>query len=59
MRNTIKRLKKALPPFLTVQEYCRLMKRCQASAYHDLKNKPGDRREGRRLHAFCHRRGAG
>ena len=41
MRNTIKRLKKALPPFLTVQEYCRLMKRCQASAYHDLKNKPG------------------
>jgi hypothetical protein len=41
MRNTIKRLKETLPPLLTVQEYCRLMSRCQASAYHDLKNKPG------------------
>jgi hypothetical protein len=41
MRNTIRRLKRSLPPLLTVHEYCRLMSRCQASAYHDLRNKPG------------------
>ncbi len=38
---TIQRLREALPPLLTVAQYCKLMNRCQASAYHDLKNKPG------------------
>jgi hypothetical protein len=38
---TIKRLRESLPPLLTVQQYCKLMSRCEASAYQDLKNKPG------------------
>jgi hypothetical protein len=41
MRDTIKRLRKALPPLLTIQQYCRVMNRCQASAYNDLREKPG------------------
>jgi hypothetical protein len=41
MRDTVEKLRKILPPFLTVPEYCKLMNRCEASAYHDLRNKPG------------------
>jgi hypothetical protein len=41
MRDTVKKLRETLPPFLTVQQYCKLMNRCEASAYNDLKNKPG------------------
>jgi hypothetical protein len=37
----IKRLREILPPLLTVQQYCRVMNRCQASAYSDLRNIPG------------------
>jgi hypothetical protein len=41
MRDTIEKLRQILPPLLTVPEYCRLKRRCQASAYNDLRNKPG------------------
>jgi len=41
MRDTVEKLRKTLPPLLTVKQYCRLMNRCEASAYHDLRNKPG------------------
>jgi hypothetical protein len=41
MRDTIKRLRETLPPLLTIQQYCRVMNRCQALAYRDLHNKPG------------------
>jgi len=41
VRDTIERLKEILPPLLTVQQYCRVMNRCQASAYSDLRNIPG------------------
>jgi len=41
MRDTIKKLRETLPPLLTIQQYCRVMNRCQASAYTDLREKPG------------------
>jgi hypothetical protein len=41
MRDTIKKLRRTLPPLLTIQQYCRVMNRCQASAYNDLREKPG------------------
>jgi hypothetical protein len=41
MRDTIKKLRGTLPPLLTIQQYCRVMNRCQASAYNDLRGKPG------------------
>jgi hypothetical protein len=41
MRGTIKKLRETLPPLLTIQQYCRVMNRCQASAYNDLREKPG------------------
>ena len=41
MRVTIKKLREILPPLLTIQQYCRVMNRCQALAYRDLHNKPG------------------
>jgi hypothetical protein len=41
MRDTIKNLRETLPPLLTVRQYCEVMNRCEASAYHDLHNKPG------------------
>ena len=41
MLDTIKRLRETLPPLLTVQQYCRVLNRCQASAYGDLRNIPG------------------
>jgi hypothetical protein len=41
MRDTIKKLSEILPPLLTVQQYCRVMNRCVASAYNDLREKPG------------------
>jgi hypothetical protein len=41
MRDTIKMLRETLPPLLTVQQYCRVMNRCQAASYIDFRNKPG------------------
>jgi len=41
MRDAIKKLRGTLPPLLTIQQYCRVMNRCQASAYNDLREKPG------------------
>ena len=41
MEDTIRRLRATLPPFLKIQQYCDLMNRCMASAYGDLRSKPG------------------
>jgi hypothetical protein len=41
LRDTVKKLRKTLPPLLTIPQYCRLVHRSQASAYNDLRNKPG------------------
>jgi hypothetical protein len=41
MRDTIKQLRAALPALMTVDDYCDLTGRCVASAYNDLRNKPG------------------
>ena len=41
LHDTIKKLRKTLPPLLTIKQYCILMHRSQASAYNDLRNKPG------------------
>src|SRR5215472_11164797 len=41
MRETIRRLRATLPPLLKIQQYCRVMNRCTASAYSDLRAKPG------------------
>lgn len=38
---TIERLRKALPPLLTLPQYCKLKSCSRASAYQDLNNIPG------------------
>jgi hypothetical protein len=39
-KDTIERLRKSLPPLLTIGQYCKLMHRCEGSAYNDLRKKP-------------------
>jgi hypothetical protein len=41
MRNAIEKLRKALPELLTLRQYCDATGRCEASAYKDLRRKPG------------------
>lgn len=41
MRDTIERLRAMLPPLLTLDQYRNLTHRCPASAYNDLRTKPG------------------
>jgi hypothetical protein len=41
MRAAIKHLRATLPPLLTVRQYCDLTGRSQASAYNDMRDKPG------------------
>ena len=41
MHDTINRLRETLPPLLTLRQYCAVMNRCEASAYHDLRATPG------------------
>ncbi len=41
LRDTIEKLRKTLPPLLTIKQYCSLKHRSPASAYNDIRNKPG------------------
>jgi hypothetical protein len=41
IKRTIERLREILPPLLTLEQYCRVRSCGEASAYNDLKNKPG------------------
>jgi hypothetical protein len=41
MINTIEKLRKILPPFLTVHQYRRVKNCSEATAYNDLRAKPG------------------
>jgi hypothetical protein len=41
MQDTIRQLRATLPPLLKIQQYCRVMNRCMASAYSDLRTKRG------------------
>jgi hypothetical protein len=41
MRSTIENLRKILPPFLTVRQYCAVKNCCEATAYNHLRARPG------------------
>ena len=41
MHDTIKKLRATLPPLLTLRQYCAVRNCCEASAYRDLRAKPG------------------
>jgi hypothetical protein len=41
MRPTIAKLRKTLPAFLTLEEYCALRNRCRASAFNDMRRVRG------------------
>jgi hypothetical protein len=41
MKDTIKKLRETLPPFLTVRQYCAVKNCCEATAYNHLRDRPG------------------
>ena len=41
MRDTVEKLRKILPPLLTLRQYCAVKNCCQATAYNHLRTKPG------------------
>ena len=41
MRDTVEKLRKILPPLLTIRQYCAVKNCCEATAYNNLRAKPG------------------
>jgi hypothetical protein len=41
MRTTVEKLRKILPPLLTVRQYCAVKNCCEATAYNHLRTTPG------------------